>query len=76
MGSALFESTIENCIEKWQIKDTEEKYVKNFKQKLGRFLGQSQFKRNPEIGDLLLQLLNHYDYYSKDKVEFIFEPIS
>lgn len=73
MGSALFESTIENCIEKWQIKDTEEKYVKNFKQKLGRFLGQSQFKRNPEIGDLLLQLLNHYDYYSKDKVEFIFK---
>lgn len=73
MGSAFFDSTIENCIEKWQIKDTEEQYVKNFKQKVGRFLGQAQFKENPEIGELLLQLLNHYDYYSKDKVEFIFK---
>lgn len=66
-----FDSTIENFLENNEINDAEEEYVKNFRQKTGRFLGQSKIKQTPDIGNILLRMLGEYRYYSRKYIENI-----
>ncbi|MBC5638450.1 hypothetical protein H8S33_16860 [Ornithinibacillus sp. BX22] len=68
-----FDSTIEKFLNNNEITNSEEEYVKNFRQKSGRFLGQSKIKQTPEVGNILLRMLGEYKYYSRQYIENIFE---
>jgi len=68
-----FNIIIENFLQKNEISDSEEDYVKNFKQRFGRFLGQSKIKETSDIGNILLRMLNDYQYYSRPYIEKIFK---
>lgn len=55
------------CIERWG----DDSKTANFSNKLGKFL--SQLGENREVGQILLELVKHYNYYSRAKVNEIFE---
>jgi hypothetical protein len=67
-----FDSTIENFLINNNINDSEEEFVKNFKQKVDTFLGQSKVKQTNDVRNILLRMLNYYQYYSKSHIEKIF----
>ncbi|MCT4612229.1 MAG: hypothetical protein N4A47_02515 [Clostridia bacterium] len=51
-----------SCVTRWG----EDKKTKNFSGKLGRFL--CQLDTDKELGNMLLELVNKYNYYSKQKI--------
>lgn len=55
------------CLERWGTDSRTE----HFSNKLGRFL--SQLGNNTEVGQILLELVKHYNYYSRAKVNEIFD---
>lgn len=55
------------CLERW---GTDSK-TEHFSNKLGRFL--SQLGDNTEVGQILIELVKHYNYYSRVKVNEIFD---
>ncbi|MGG5460283.1 phosphoribosyltransferase-like protein [Clostridium sp. B9] len=56
----------DSCIERW---GTEDKNTKNLSNKIGKFI--SQLGDNVETGEILLSLLENYNYYSREKVNNI-----
>lgn len=64
-----FQNIVNNFLESNEITNSSERYVKNFPQKMGKFLGQNKLKENLEISNLLLYLMQFYTYYSREKVE-------
>jgi hypoxanthine phosphoribosyltransferase len=64
------QETVNIFLEKNNIKyNCEDHYVKNFKQKVGRFLAQPLLKDNSEVKNILLQFIREYRYYSKFSLE-------
>lgn len=68
-----FEEITSEFLKKNFIEESEEPYVKNFKQKMGRFLGQSFLENHQDISSFLLEMLKNYDYYSEKLVRKILE---
>ncbi|MDC0706237.1 phosphoribosyltransferase [Priestia sp. AB] len=68
-----FDSTIENFIKKNKVNNSEEEYVKDFKQKAERFLEQSKIKNASDVRMILLRMLGDYQYYSRLYIEEIFK---
>ncbi|MBE4909201.1 hypothetical protein IMZ08_14130 [Bacillus luteolus] len=54
-----------SCIERWG----EDSKTKNFSLKLGRFV--SQLGSNVTLGKVLLDLIKHYNYYSREHIDQI-----
>lgn len=51
-----------SCIDRWG----EDIKTKNFSGKLGRFI--SQLDSNAELGTILLELVKHYNYYTRERI--------
>lgn len=68
----LFTKAFNDFVHNNNIKEFNEPYIKNFRQKLGRFLGQQKIKDNTELKEILLELLSDFKYYSKSATEEIF----
>jgi hypothetical protein len=54
-----------SCLEKWG----EDVNTQNFSGKLGRFVG--QLDTDDQLGNVILELIKHYNYYSRQKIEQI-----
>lgn len=54
------------CIKRW---GEEDENIKNFSNKVGKFI--SQLECDEETGEILLELLREYNYYSKKRIDDI-----
>jgi hypothetical protein len=57
------------CIERWGV----DSKTKDFSRKLGKFA--SQLQTDKELGGILLELVKHYNYYSRAEIEKILRNI-
>lgn len=67
----IFNDIVREFLKRNLIEDCDEPYVKNFKQKLGKFLGQPALKNNKIMSDFLLEMLKSYKYYSEELIKKI-----
>lgn len=58
-----------DCVERWGV----DKKTENFSGKLGRFV--SQLQDNNELGEILIELVKHYNYYTRKQIEIILQDI-
>ncbi|MBD3922056.1 hypothetical protein H8B09_25060 [Paenibacillus sp. PR3] len=65
-------ATIDQFLRKNDVFDSEEDYVRDFKQKVEHFLGQNKIQQTKDVSDILLKMLSDYHYYSRSYIEKIF----
>ncbi|USK39931.1 hypothetical protein LIS77_05230 [Cytobacillus firmus] len=58
-----------SCVARWGT----DKKTENFSGKLGRFV--SQLRDDRELGDILIELVKHYNYYTRKQIEVILMDI-
>jgi hypothetical protein len=71
--SKKFDDAVENFLVNNNFRDSEEKYVRNFRKKFGYFISQKKLRDKTTVSNFLIDGINDYSYYSRETVELMFQ---